>query len=114
MAIPFYYDVPGGPQCFYSYLDVAKAPRILFDKLFAFPELDARIRDRIGAYLSTIYDGHGRGPIEDKIRDVRDRYIARTNAWLVSGERQNRALAREMLDYTVTRYAVLRRQLQRQ
>ena len=110
----FDYDGPGGPQRSYSYLDVAKASRILFDKLFAFPELDARVQDRIGAYLSTIYDGQGKGPIGDKIRDVRDRYIARTNAWLVSGERQNRALAREMLDYTETRYAVLRRQLQRQ
>lgn len=110
----FDYDGPGGPQRFYSYVDVAKAPRILFDELFALPELDARVQDRIRAYLAALYDGQGKGPIADKIRDVRDRYIARTNAWLAGGERQNLALAREMLDYTETRYAVLRQQLQHQ
>jgi hypothetical protein len=72
----FDYDGPGGPQRSYTYLDVANAPRILIDKPFAFPELDARVRDRIGATSppsTMVMEGAHRG----QIRDVRDRYIAR-------------------------------------
>ncbi len=108
------YDGPGGPGHLYSYADVAKEPRILFDKLFDLPELNARLKQRLGAYLSTIYDDQGKGPIRDEIIRVRDQYIAKMNGELVSGERQNLDRAREMLDYTKTRYRVLQEQISQQ
>jgi hypothetical protein len=108
------YDGPGGPGHLYSYADVAKAPRILFDKLFDLPTLNARLKQRLGSYLSTIYDEQGKGPMRDEIVRVRDQYIAKMNGELVSGERQNLDRAREMLDYSETRYRVLKEQISHQ
>lgn len=107
----FDYNGRGDPFRRYTYADVANAPRILFDKLFALPELNTRFRKRLGAYLARIYDKKGAGPVSDKIIEGRDRYIAKLNAELVAGERQKLSRTREMSDYSKTRFRVLRKEL---
>lgn len=107
----FDYNGRGDPFRRYAYDDVAKAPRVLFDKLFALPELNARLKKRLGAYVAQIYDNKGAGPISGKIIEGRDRYIAKLNAELVAGERQKLSRTREMFDYTRTRFGVLRKEL---
>jgi hypothetical protein len=108
----FDYDGPGGPSHSYTYTDVAKAPRLLFDKLFGMPELDMRFRSHLGQYLAKLYGVGGVGPLNDKIREARDNYIAKLNAQLVPAERQAPQLAREMFDYAKERNETLTRQIE--
>ena len=108
----FDFDSRGGPDHKYSYADVANAPRLLFDKLFATPELDARFRNRLGSYLSALYGAQGVGPLNAKIIEARDQYVRKLNDQLVPGERQNLQRAQEMFDYAKVRYKSLRQQLQ--
>ena len=107
----FDYDGPGGTARSYSYAEVANAPRILFDKLFGTPELDAKFRKRLGDYLTTLYGSNGsESLLKNKIIDVRDRYIIKTNDELPSGEQQDIQRAQEMIDYAKQRLRVLRNQ----
>jgi spore coat protein CotH len=108
----FDFDSRGGPDHKYSYADVADAPRLLFDKLFATPELDARFRQRLGGYLSSLYGAHGVGPLNAKIVEARDQYLRKLNNQLVPGEQQNLQRAQEMFDYARVRFTSLRKQLQ--
>ena len=101
----------GGPAHSYSYTEVANAPRMLFDKLFSISALDAQFRKRLGNYLTTLYGPNASdSPLTNKIMDVRDRYIAKTNEQLPSGEQQNAQRAKAMLDYAKQRLRVLRNQ----
>jgi len=101
----------GGPAHSYSYAEVANAPRILFDKLFSISALDAQFRKRLGDYLTTLYGPNASdSPLKNKIMDVRDRYIIKTNEELPSGEHQNTQRANAMLDYAKQRLRVLRNQ----
>ena len=107
----FDYDGPGGTARSYSYAEVPNAPRILFDKLFSTPELDAKFRKRLGDYLTTLYGSNASDSLlKNKIIDVRDRYIIKTNDELPSGEQQNIQRAQEMIDYAKQRLRVLRNQ----
>ena len=107
----FDHDGLGGTARSYSYAEVAKAPRILFDKLFGTPELDAKFRKRLGDYLTVLYGSNGRDSLlKNKIIDVRDRYIIKTNDELPSGEQQDIQRAQEMIDYAKQRLRVLRNQ----
>lgn len=108
----FDFDSPGKPSRSYSYREVANAPRLLFDKLFANPELDGQFKKRLADYLGTIYDANGNGPLNDKIIEARDGYIKKINDQLVNGERQDLQRAQEMFDYTKDRFKSLKTQLQ--
>lgn len=110
----FDYDGPGGPFRTISYAEVAKAPRILFDKIFAMPALRKRFNERLNAYLNVLYETDSTGPLHDRIIEARDRYIAKSNEMLVAGERQNLQRAKEMLDYARDRERSLRNQLNTQ
>lgn len=110
----FDYDSRGNPRDSYSYAEVANAPRLLFDKLFANPELNARFKKRLSNYLAIIYDSRGNGPINNKTIEARDLYIKKINAQLVRGERQNVQRAQEMFDYEKERFNVLNRQIKAQ
>jgi hypothetical protein len=101
----------GGPAHSYSYAEVANAPRLLFDKLFGISALDAQFRKRLGNYLTALYGPNGSdSPLTNKIMDVRDRYITKTNEQLATGEQQNTQRAKAMLDYAKQRLRVLRNQ----
>ena len=109
----FDYDGPGGPSRSFTYTDVAKAPRLLFDKLFGMPELDTRFRSHLGQYLAKLYGVGGVGSLNDKIREARDSYVGKVNAQLVPAERQAPQLAREMFGYAKERHETLTRQIER-
>lgn len=98
----------GGPAHSYTYAEVADAPRILFDKLFSISALDAQFRKRLGNYLTVLYASED--SLKNRILDVRDRYIMKTNDELPIGERQNIQRAQGMLDYARQRVRVLRNQ----
>jgi spore coat protein CotH len=107
----FDYDGAGGTARSYSYAEVANGTRILFDKLFGMPELDAKFRKHLGNYLTTLYGSNGSdSPLKNKILDARDRYILKTNDELPSTEHQNIERAKEMIDYAKQRLRVLRNQ----
>ncbi|MDD5579891.1 MAG: CotH kinase family protein [Methylobacter sp.] len=107
----FDYDSPGGPARSYSYSDVAKAPRLLFDKLFGMPELDTRFRTQLGKYLTLLYGTGEAGPLKDKIQEVRDNLVGKLNAQLAPPERQDLQREKEMSDYAKERYETLTRQM---
>lgn len=107
----FDYDGPGGPMRSYSYAEAGSAKRILFDKLFSIPELDAKFRKRLGDYLTVLYGpNYPDNPYKNKIIEARDRYIMKTNDELPGNERQNIQRAQEMFDYINQRLRVLRNQ----
>jgi spore coat protein CotH len=108
----FDYESRGGPALNYSYSDVANAPRLLFDKLFATPELDARFRKHLGTYLFSLYGARGVGPLDAKIIEARDQYVRKLNKELIPGERQHRQRAQEMFDYAKARFKSLNLQIQ--
>lgn len=108
----FDFNGSGGPARSYSYAEVAKSPRLLFDKIFGTPELDARFKGRLGSYLSVLYDANGVGPLNDKIIEARDHYVSKLNAQLVPGEQQNLQRSQEMFDYAKERFKSLRKQTQ--
>jgi hypothetical protein len=108
----FDYDSPGGPGHNYTYTDVAKAPRLLFDKFFAMPELDTRFRTHLGHYLAALYGTGGAEPINDKIREARDNYLGKLNAQLDPAERQDLQRTQEMFDYAKERRETLVRQIE--
>ena len=108
----FDYDGPGKPDRSYSYADLAKAPRLLFDKLFTMPELDTAFRKQLRQYLATLYGANGSGPLIDKITETRDRYVGKLNEQLVRGERQDLQRAQEMYDYARDRFKSLTNQIQ--
>ena len=108
----FDYDGPGGPEHGYSYAHVANAPRLLFDKMFSMPELDALFRKRLRSYLSTLYGANGVGPLNDEIIEARDHYVQKLNGQLADDERQNLQRAQEMFDYAKDRLKALNDQLQ--
>lgn len=107
-------DSRGGPPCSYSYAEIAQAPRILFDKLFGIPKLDAQFRKHLGDYLTALYGRNGSdSPLKNKIMEVSDRYIMKTDGELPDSEPQNTQpaqKAQKMLDYATQRLRILRNQ----
>lgn len=107
-------DSRGGPPCSYSYAEIAQAPRILFDKLFGLPKLDAQFRKHLGDYLTALYGRNGSdSPLKNKIMEVRDRYIMKTDGELPDSELQNTPptqKVQKMLDYATQRLRILRNQ----
>lgn len=106
----FDYDSRGTTTQSYSYGEVAIAPRLLFDKLFAIPQLDAMFRRHLRQYLTMLYGSNGIGPLDAKIAETRDHYIAKLNSEMAS-EKQNLDRAREMFDYAKDRYNSLNTQI---
>ncbi|MBK6692754.1 MAG: CotH kinase family protein [Myxococcales bacterium] len=99
----------GAPSRSYSYKD-GEGHRALFDRIFAIPEVDGLLKQRIRDYLARLHINRDSGPLHARLATT-VATVKSLNDKLHPAETQNLALSREMGDYARVRFDELTRQV---